>query len=85
MKTTFLVTRTSDDPSSKQPCEEAKADTATYKESSNLETSPRTVWSVTLDLVGLLAFTNKYGEIILRPSIVNEIPYELEIYDTYRE
>ena len=44
------------------------------------------VWVVEIaSLDGLLKFATNYGEIIIKKSEYKELPFELEIYDGFRE
>jgi len=46
----------------------------------------RSVWTIQINTIEeLLAFITKYGEVIIFPSGYKEIPFFIEIYDTYRE
>jgi len=43
-------------------------------------------WTLEIDnLEDLIKFTDKYGEVVIKNSYYKEIPYEIEIYDDYRE
>ena len=46
----------------------------------------QSVWAIQINTIEeLLAFIMKYGEVIISPSTYKEIPFSIEIYDTYRE
>ena len=80
----FLISRTSDCVGRNKPCVNA------YKrEYNNNEIRIGTEWVIDIEnLSDLLALDDEIdvdGELILYRSIDKEIPYELEIYDTYRE
>ena len=45
-----------------------------------------TVWTVKIDTIGdLIKLEKKYGSLIFMSTDYKEIPYEIEIYDDYRE
>lgn len=62
------------------PCEEAKQETISY------EGKKAKVWLVKIETIReLMNFRNKYGDIIIRDSILYEGYYEILIYDDYIE
>ncbi len=44
---------------------------------------PETIWVIDID--DFTAFVDKYGAIVLMPSRYKHTPYQVEIYDSYRE
>jgi hypothetical protein len=85
----FRVMRTSVWNDRVQPCAEAVQ--AAYRGRDCLgsivrELGPKTAWFIDLDtLADLLAFQDRYGEIIVKQAWDDPGTYELEIYDDHRE
>jgi hypothetical protein len=47
---------------------------------------PEDVWTIEIKtLEAFIEFVNKYGDIVFKKSRYKEIPFEIEIYDDYRE
>lgn len=72
----FIVSRTSVWNKDIAPCEEAKRE--------EFEDGPD--WTIEINsLEELIAFSKKYGELVLTRAVIPEIDNEIEIYDDYRE
>jgi len=56
---------------SKTAVEDSHSDEAWYVEFTSLD--------------GFLRFVDKYGRVIISPNSCTEFPYEIEIYDSWRE
>ena len=73
----FIVSRTS---TGRKPCKEAKK-----AEKSDGFDYPN-IWTIEIDtLEELINFVKKYGTIIIDDSGEKSVPFEIEIYDDYRE
>ena len=86
----FLVSRTSDSDSEAEPCGGAVAESVTtfvqMLDGTKGYVQKKKKWVVEIDdLNQLLAFIKKYDDIVLMKADCEEYPYEIEIYDNYRE
>lgn len=76
----YIVKRASQWSNEICPCEEAKQELVTYKN------KKEKVWMVKINTIKeLMDFRNKYGDIIIRSSILYGEYDEILIYDDYIE
>ena len=76
----YIVKRASQWGKKIQPCEEAKQETVAYKD------SKEKVWMIKINTIKqLMDFQYKYGDIVIRDSIIYKGYSEILIYDDYIE
>ena len=76
----YIVRRASQWGNKIQPCEEAKQETVTYKD------SKEKVWMIRINTIKqLMDFQYKYGDVIIRDSIIYKGYSEILIHDDYIE
>lgn len=76
----YIIKRASEWDDEISPCEEAKKETIIYKD------NKEKVWMIKINTIkDLMNFQYKYGDIIIRDSIIYKGYSEILIYDTYIE
>ena len=79
----YIVQRASQLGNKIQPCEEAKQETIAYNA---YKDSEEKVWTIEINTIKqLMEFQYKYGDIIIRDSILYKGYHEILIYDDYIE